>query len=886
MSESNPIEYNELFGQGAWEKAIENVDLFTERIKIAEQATTTFAKSQGKILQKSGNVISLEDYKKENDAITKLNATYEVHTKLIQQKLQADKQKIAYAAQVKKAAQDEANAEKQKAAAIKAAAAEQEKATKLTREQIQVAKLQEKANTSAAGSYNQLSAKLGLAQIELKKMSAQERDGTEAGKLLTNQVATYQAKLTELDSKVGVYSRNVGNYSGHLVKLGRGIGGVTELAGTLGTALGIDTTMFQNLEAVGRTFIKVSKELSHTEELEEIVTKKQTASKIENTTVTEENTVVTDAQTEALKAEALATKEAASSQETLSGATEETGVASTEAAAPMGILNTIMEANPVLLIVVGFIALAAAVYGLVKLFESTNTSMEAYIAEAKKQQEITDELEKSTKRQVDLMEKEGAATDDIIKVKKKLLEQEIKNEEAQLLATAAKEKDALTNFHLGESLQDYLDKVKTLSDEYKKEQDALKDFQEQLKENTLDEGKALDDLIAKIQEMNQADWQNQIDEADKTYNEISKNLLSFYENGKLSADEYYKQLADLDSGHKKQIAKILSDEAGNHKKNNDTKLADDKLYYEKTKELDEQFNAPIKDSDIVTTTDDKADTLLSEQKAAADALLAAKKEEADALKDIDKTITDDWKAAIDSRYNYQKDKIQAQTSLIDSQLTLQESRFEKGLSNTLAFEQKQRNDAALAAIKADQKHKRQQSAEELGQLFLKLAEANASEGMAGIAKASRETLLAKGMQAGIIAAFGGSAFEGIEDTGGAGTLDNKGGKAWILHPHERVLDRENNERLGGISNDELVDFALAGFYQQQYNSSLQIKSPEEKRAQETRLLYELNLSMKSVEKTIRDKKEITYSTNFHGEIIRHEVENGISRIITQKKNKW
>lgn len=54
-------------------------------------------------------------------------------------------------------------------------------------------------------------------------------------------------------------------------------------------------------------------------------------------------------------------------------------------------------------------------------------------------------------------------------------------------------------------------------------------------------------------------------------------------------------------------------------------------------------------------------------------------------------------------------------------------------------------------------------------------------------------------------------YEGTEDTGAGGNLDNKGGFHAILHPHERVITAEQNRKIGNISNEELT--SLAELYQ-------------------------------------------------------------------------
>ncbi len=50
-------------------------------------------------------------------------------------------------------------------------------------------------------------------------------------------------------------------------------------------------------------------------------------------------------------------------------------------------------------------------------------------------------------------------------------------------------------------------------------------------------------------------------------------------------------------------------------------------------------------------------------------------------------------------------------------------------------------------------------------------------------------------------------FDGTEDTGKGGGIDGKGGFLSVLHPKERVVPQAINEKLGGISNQELGSIA-------------------------------------------------------------------------------
>jgi hypothetical protein len=50
-----------------------------------------------------------------------------------------------------------------------------------------------------------------------------------------------------------------------------------------------------------------------------------------------------------------------------------------------------------------------------------------------------------------------------------------------------------------------------------------------------------------------------------------------------------------------------------------------------------------------------------------------------------------------------------------------------------------------------------------------------------------------------------SFFDGTTDTGNNGSLDSNGGHMAMLHDNERVVDKKNNSKMGGISNDFAAD---------------------------------------------------------------------------------
>jgi len=62
-------------------------------------------------------------------------------------------------------------------------------------------------------------------------------------------------------------------------------------------------------------------------------------------------------------------------------------------------------------------------------------------------------------------------------------------------------------------------------------------------------------------------------------------------------------------------------------------------------------------------------------------------------------------------------------------------------------------------------------------------------------------------------------YDGTEDTGSGGGIDNKGGFKAILHPHERVVPEVINDKLNGISNVDLGKAADSGLLAFALNSN-------------------------------------------------------------------
>lgn len=89
------------------------------------------------------------------------------------------------------------------------------------RERIALAKQQAIINKSAAGSIEELRARLSKNTLEWKKLSAAERENSSRGKDLVKTKLLLTNQLKKLEKQTGDTRRNVGNYSDSLGKLGK-----------------------------------------------------------------------------------------------------------------------------------------------------------------------------------------------------------------------------------------------------------------------------------------------------------------------------------------------------------------------------------------------------------------------------------------------------------------------------------------------------------------------------------------------------------------------------------------------------------------------------------------------------------------------------------------
>jgi len=180
-----------------------------------------------------------------------------------------------------------------------------------------------------------------------------------------------------------------------------------------------------------------------------------------------------------------------------------------------------------------------------------------------------------------------------------------------------------------------------------------------------------------------------------------------------------------------------------------------------------------------------------------------KAKELEAQKDLYQNLN----AVADAFYDREEQRIQRKMELIDKEIQASKDRqtqltelAKQGIqdaTNNLAFEQRKQAELEQKKIKEQQRAK----IIELGLNALKTYTAkleNKDKNPLGstIKDISFLTAFIR-----TLPAF----YDGTENTGQGGIVDNKGGFLSILHPNERVVTAEQNKELKGISNKELVN---------------------------------------------------------------------------------
>lgn len=340
-------------------------------------------------------------------------------------------------------------------------------------------------------------------------------------------------------------------------------------------------------------------------------------------------------------------------------------------------------------------------------------------------------------------------------------------------------------------------------------------------------------------------------------------------------DEANKAEEELTAMHKKSQKEVdnIEEEANRQADIDAQKVADDlKEYFALKKKLDNQVHQAA-----IADNKDAYEEAARQLKQLEDAEKKRKEQQLKDMEELSVAIFEGLEKRAENALAIEDEKIAA----FDASIKEQQDRAKEGLSNTLAFEQAERAKALEERAKLEKQEKNRQELEELAKIFLDFVDAYAKSGDTNAeAKALGKTLAVRG----ISQAISGGLYEGTESVGEEhAILDLNRSKDSLLvplHKGERVMGFEDSQKIKGISNDQLV--RLGQLYK---FGMLDAAHPVNEQSQMQAAMMKVAENYKSLEQTIKNKKELTVSRNIMGELIIEEKKDGIIRRGIQKDTK-
>jgi hypothetical protein len=236
---------------------------------------------------------------------------------------------------------------------------------------------------------------------------------------------------------------------------------------------------------------------------------------------------------------------------------------------------------------------------------------------------------------------------------------------------------------------------------------------------------------------------------------------------------------------------------------------------------------------------------------------------------------------LERRNEKQQENIDKQIAMVEDSIEQQQELANRGLDNTLAFEEKRKAESIAKKVELEKKARRQEQAQQLANIFLEFLKSYAKEGAIGApAKALAQTLIAKGLSDLIAGNFA----TGIEDFKGKGTETSDSNLIGFSKGESVVTakgTRENPGLVTAMNEGNVMDYFRENYLPQYHQNLSQDRS---RKAQVSDAIYGLlDKRLENLEKTIRHKKEISINWDEHGNMVRQEVEAGIRKHITSKR---
>jgi len=294
-----------------------------------------------------------------------------------------------------------------------------------------------------------------------------------------------------------------------------------------------------------------------------------------------------------------------------------------------------------------------------------------------------------------------------------------------------------------------------------------------------------EEIIAKIEETIPKEFalrQKLIDAENKRTQDAQSEIL------KKQSDEQFKEnLAKIQREADLQKALFLQKKIGFK-----TEEAFEKEKNRTFEAIDKQ--ALEKELELLKGKNDEASNLRREE-------IKAQLEDFNKFKEGGKELEEAFKQAVDAIGQFVDDAFEKRLEAIDKQLeavgkridTLRTKANEGQLAaeESLAFEQKRE-----AELERERERTRKRQAQAKA-FFAVLTAYQQNDGDIG------KTITDIAVLKGLASTF--TAYDGVDDTGGRGNVDKKGGKTWTLHPNEQVWSKKDRGEVGFRNRDEIKD---------------------------------------------------------------------------------
>lgn len=368
---------------------------------------------------------------------------------------------------------------------------------------------------------------------------------------------------------------------------------------------------------------------------------------------------------------------------------------------------------------------------------------------------------------------------------------------------------------------------------------------------------------------NKKPQQESIDATNEETDAINSNTKAVSNNIKVKKEQ---STGSFEDAIRKQDEELKKDQEGL-----DFKYAQDKKERD-AKQREEDFDAALKEADRLLALEEETNKKAAEDKK------KAKEDELKDLADMAQKVLSIAEKEIKDKEKLREDALNKEIADREKNVERQRELADKGLQNTLAFEEQRLAEAERR--KEDDAKKSLKREKTLA--FFKLFAANAEKDPnTALQKTIVESLLAD--------AVAGAFFKGTEkvsnDLKGNKVHNGRDGYVVAVDGSERVMTGEQNKKVGAMSNEELAQ--LAHDYQKgllpkyAITDSMNVVGTAKNIVDSAQLhqLVNLNKGIEGLEETIKNKKEVILAIDNFGNVLRTEIENGLKRVEMIKRNR-